>query len=172
MLAIDCEHCRSHYNFINLYGDDENALSEEGYCDITGHSIAFKCSPRWPRFVVLDSTRFYRLRQLLRWRVISLASRLIQTFKLCRNLTDLSYNAANTRPMPELCFCASIFLHIKRSGEYWVAVLCLVIASFSAAIWKNDGTTACYNLVDLYGYVGVALNKERTFDIVGHSIAK
>ena len=46
MLATDCAHCRSHYNFVNLYGDDEYALSKEGYYGDTGHSIAFKCSPR------------------------------------------------------------------------------------------------------------------------------
>ena len=44
MLATDCEHCRSHYNFVNLYGDDEHALSEEGHCDITGHSIALSAA--------------------------------------------------------------------------------------------------------------------------------
>ena len=41
MLATDCEHCRSHYNVVNLYDDDEYALSEEGYYGDTGHSIAF-----------------------------------------------------------------------------------------------------------------------------------
>jgi hypothetical protein len=46
VLATDCEHCRSHYNFVNLYDDDEYALSEEEYCDVASHSIAFKCSPR------------------------------------------------------------------------------------------------------------------------------
>ena len=40
MLATDCEHCRSHYNFVNLYDDDEYALSEDGYYDVTSHSIA------------------------------------------------------------------------------------------------------------------------------------
>ena len=96
MLATDWEHCRSHYNFVNLYDDDENALSEEGYCDVASHSIAFKCSPRWPRFVVLDSTRFYRLRQLQRWRFISLMRCLMLTFNLCHTLTGLSYNACDT----------------------------------------------------------------------------
>ena len=44
MLATDCEQCRSHYNFVNLYDDDENALSEEGYYDDTGHSIALSAA--------------------------------------------------------------------------------------------------------------------------------